>query len=138
MDYVVGFLFSTDERRVVLMEKKRPNWQLGKLNGPGGKVQDEETPYDAMKREFMEEAGAVVTFWRPFCYMRHGENRIIFFVAKEDVPVRTTTDEPVRWYDLDDEADCTEVAEKMLPNCAWLLPMAVDKDKVTASVMDPS
>ncbi len=36
--YVVGFMFTEDEKQVVLIEKKRPEWQAGKLNGVGGKI----------------------------------------------------------------------------------------------------
>jgi 8-oxo-dGTP pyrophosphatase MutT (NUDIX family) len=132
-DYVVGFLFNPDATKVVLMEKRRPDWQVGKLNGPGGKIRDGESPYEAMEREFREETGAHGIFWRPFCHMKHRENTIIFFTAKADVEVKTVTDEPVRWYDMDDD-----MLTNVLPNCFWLLPLALDKDGVTASVVDPS
>ena len=35
--YACGFLFSQDRTRVVLIRKRRPAWQAGKLNGVGGK-----------------------------------------------------------------------------------------------------
>lgn len=53
--YVLGFLFSEDGSRVLLIWKNRPAWQAGKLNGIGGKIEDGEQPLDAMKREFVEE-----------------------------------------------------------------------------------
>lgn len=53
--YVVGFLFSEDESRVLLVLKNRPAWQEGKLNGVGGKIEAGETPLQAMEREFKEE-----------------------------------------------------------------------------------
>jgi 8-oxo-dGTP pyrophosphatase MutT (NUDIX family) len=53
--YVVGFLFSEDESRVLLVWKNRPAWQDGKLNGVGGKIEAGETPLQAMEREFKEE-----------------------------------------------------------------------------------
>ena len=34
--YVCGFLFSRDRARVLLIRKRRPAWQAGKLNGLGG------------------------------------------------------------------------------------------------------
>ena len=34
--YACGFLFSDDRRHVVLIRKRRPAWQAGKLNGVGG------------------------------------------------------------------------------------------------------
>jgi len=53
--YVVGFLFSEDQSRVLLVWKNRPAWQNGKLNGVGGKIEAGETPLQAMEREFKEE-----------------------------------------------------------------------------------
>ena len=53
--YVLGFVFSLDASRVLLIWKNRPEWQKGKLNGIGGKIEEGELPIDAMKREFSEE-----------------------------------------------------------------------------------
>jgi len=53
--YVVGFRFDEARQQVVLIEKNRPEWQRGKLNGVGGKVEEEETNSEAMVREFEEE-----------------------------------------------------------------------------------
>ncbi len=36
--YVVGFCFNGDMSKVVLIQKNRPAWQVGKLNGVGGMV----------------------------------------------------------------------------------------------------
>ena len=58
--YVVGFLFSPDARRVVLVRKRKPAWQKGRLNGVGGKVERGETALQAMEREFHEETGLAV------------------------------------------------------------------------------
>lgn len=55
--YVVGFMFNSDRSRVLLIEKNRPAWQAGKLNGVGGKLEDGEDPNFAMAREFREETG---------------------------------------------------------------------------------
>ena len=57
MNYVVGFLFEASLERVLLRLKARPAWQRGKLNGIGGKVEAGETPFYAMRREALEEAG---------------------------------------------------------------------------------
>ncbi|MCG8687380.1 MAG: NUDIX hydrolase [Desulfobacterales bacterium] len=54
--FVVGFAY-TNDGRVLLMEKRRPKWQRGFLNGIGGKMEADETPRAAMTRESMEEAG---------------------------------------------------------------------------------
>lgn len=44
--YVAGFLFGPMPRHnyVALIRKNKPDWQKGKLNGIGGKVEAGETP----------------------------------------------------------------------------------------------
>lgn len=55
--YVLGFAFSLDRKLVVLIQKNRPEWQAGKINGIGGKLELNEDPDVAMAREFKEETG---------------------------------------------------------------------------------
>lgn len=47
-----------DEDHVLLIMKKR-GFGAGKWNGPGGKVQEDESPLDAAVREVREEIGVV-------------------------------------------------------------------------------
>ena len=56
-DMVVGFMYSNDLQSVLLIEKNKPEWQAGLLNGVGGKIEDGESPISAMIREFFEETG---------------------------------------------------------------------------------
>lgn len=56
-NYVVGYAFRADYGAVALIEKRKPAWQAGKLNGIGGKIEPDESPAGAMSREFAEEAG---------------------------------------------------------------------------------
>lgn len=58
MRYVLGFAFDKDRQRVILIRKNKPDWQAGKLNGVGGKVEGDESVIRAMVREFFEETGA--------------------------------------------------------------------------------
>ena len=53
--YVMGLIFDTTDR-ILLIKKKRPSHQVGKWNGLGGKVEDNETIARAMTREAKEEA----------------------------------------------------------------------------------
>ena len=64
MKYVVGYCFDPYFEHVVLIEKARPEWQAGKLNGVGGKIEPKETPRRAMVREFQEEAGVYIPAWQ--------------------------------------------------------------------------
>ena len=73
--YVVGFVITTDSNCVLLVEKKRPEWQSGRLNGVGGKIEQGESPQSCMFRECFEETNVAVkpTDWRRFCIVRGGD-----------------------------------------------------------------
>lgn len=55
--YVLGFYFVDNSPVVLLIEKVSPEWCKGKLNGLGGSIEPNETPKQAMVREFKEESG---------------------------------------------------------------------------------
>lgn len=65
VEYVLGFMFNLAESKVLLVWKNRPAWQAGKLNGVGGKIEEGETPIQAMNREFAEETGFVSKHYIP-------------------------------------------------------------------------
>lgn len=67
--YVAGFLFSSDGTMVALVEKQKPDWQKGKLNAIGGKIEEGESALQAMQREFKEEAGLDISNWTLFCVL---------------------------------------------------------------------
>lgn len=55
-EYCLGFVCSLDAQKVLLIQKQRPAWQKGQYNGIGGKLEEGETPLQAMVRECKEEA----------------------------------------------------------------------------------
>lgn len=62
VEYVLGFAFDPIGQYVLLINKNRPKWQEGLLNGVGGKVDAEDKSLeDAMVREFKEETGINTT-----------------------------------------------------------------------------
>lgn len=67
-DYVVGFCFfgTPTDPSVVLIRKKRPAWQEGKLNGIGGHIEPNENPYQAMNREWSEETMGMPVEWSDY------------------------------------------------------------------------
>lgn len=122
--YVLGFFFSPDLSKVVLIKKAKPVWQAGKLNGVGGKIEDtDKTSHDAIEREFFEETDLYVTAadWRLFATLRFGDAEVDCFAASgpEISQVRTVTEETVDVYDLPLWGE-----HYFLPNLSWLIPMA--------------
>lgn len=69
--YVLGFAFSRDKMDIILISKLKSQWQKGKLNGVGGKVEPGEKRFYAMIREFKEETGVDtnITQWEMYAKM---------------------------------------------------------------------
>lgn len=138
MEYVVGFMFSEDKKSVALIRKNRPEWQAGKLNGIGGKVEPTakdgycEGYYGAMEREFEEEAGVHVTDWKMFCNLFGDWGSVKFFKTTGDLSGLVQIEE--------EEVVVVSVEDlpqlNIIPNLLWLIPMALDKSNLFARVND--
>lgn len=123
--YVLGFLFTKDERVVWLIRKNKPEWQAGKLNGIGGKVELNELPLDAMRREFKEEAGLTIDDWKWYATITadHTSYEVYCYYSFSDEKPQTMTDEVVtRW-------PVFTSASSIIPNLNWLIPMALSFNK---------
>lgn len=142
--YVVGFLFSTSEITVQLIQKIKPDWQKGKWNGIGGKIENFEHPKDAMRREFMEEANLDIEDWREFTKLRDGLGSLIhFYVAFSNKETKTMTAEPIATFVVKQLGDPLYYVgppygykAQLIPNLRWLIPMALDKDHVKATIVE--
>ena len=118
---VVGFAINNN--KVLLINKLKPKWQKGKLNGVGGKIKKDENPVDAMIREFYEEAGVTTKTkdWIQICNIFSTESLwvVYFFVTEKNVyEAKSVEQEQVGWIDIDNLPDNT------ISNLRWLLPMA--------------
>lgn len=126
-NYVVGFAISRDHRKVALILKNRPKWQIGLLNGIGGHIKEDETPAEAMIREFQEEAGLKLFGWDNFITLAFKDSIVWFFrifVDYTDLETTTSpTDEEVNIYDIKD-LDKLPV----IPNLQWLIRLALDNE----------
>lgn len=125
--YVLGFAFSLDGTKVVLVRKNRgPINMAGKLNGVGGHVELLESYYEAMDREGLEELGVKLT-WTPFTYLTgDGFTMWCFRSEIEDSLIYT-----LPWKnDVGEEILIPEVAhlDNVVPNLRWLIPMALESD----------
>lgn len=123
-NYVLGFLFSPDKKRVALIRKNKPDWQRGKLNGIGGKIEPSDaSPLAAMVREFEEETGRPTSGWQHYATLWSENARIDVFhlFAQEEVYLDSTTDEIVAFTPVNklEKIAC-------IPNLRWLIPLAFD------------
>lgn len=131
IEYVNGFLFSQDKKKIVLIRKKRPLWQEGKLNGIGGRIEMNETPIDAMKREFMEEAGIEIEDWYNFAKIEGDDWVVHMYVAisNDYTKAYSKTDEEIEIHYVFDIANLD-----VIPNLKWLIPMSIDTDYTYAKI----
>lgn len=127
-DYVAGFVFDGLGQIVLLIEKRRPKWQAGLLNGIGGSIEPGESPAQAMSREFLEEAGVTVnpSAWRDIAVLSFPAGRVFFFSLFSGLAcggARAQTDEPLR---------CVRVSElgslDVVPNLRFLIPLCLAAD----------
>jgi len=128
--YVVGFLLVEGMPSVLLIRKKRPQWQAGRLNGPGGKVEPGETFLDAMRREFEEEIGVRVERWEHFVTLRGEEKagqpyEVAFFRGSVTLGGAHYIIDDARQYEEQPEWVRTDpLPSDVLPNLRFLIPMA--------------
>lgn len=99
LNYCLGFVVDPTGERVLLMEKRRPSWQAGRLNGIGGKVEGEETGVEAMVRECQEETGLDLSAdaWTSLGAIAFEGGQVHVYVATGNVDdAQALTDEPMR------------------------------------------
>lgn len=142
--YVVGFMFSDNLKVVALIRKQKPEWQKGKLNGVGGKVEPGEDSMSAMRREFVEEAG-VLCGWQPFLNVKTATNfsneddngfDIDFFVCVGELGMLVTrTNEGIEIHTVESLPRRVDLIE----NIIWTVPMAAEclRTGVTATANYP-
>ena len=124
-------VFLIDGSRVLLIRKKR-GLGAGKINGPGGKLDADESLQQCAVREVREELGVTID-----CPVKHGELRFQFtdgysihvhvFIADSYSGEPVETDEAVPlWFDIED----IPYAEMWADDEIWL-PRVLQGDRVT-------
>ncbi len=112
---------------MALIDKLRgPPEVKGHWNAIGGKVEDLESPEQAMQREFAEETGVLLEEWHPYAILKGPGWEVHWFYKSSDriKDVVSTTDEVVRVVNVD-ELDLLTV----VPNLRWLVPMALSMQR---------
>lgn len=126
--YVLGLVFSQYEGRIALLRKKRPDWQVGKLNGIGGHIEPGETPKEAMIREAEEEVGLKLGggCWEEIATLRKSRTWELF-VFKTNLPLPTEPEDLMGQEDEQVEVHNVNLMylEDCVPNLHYLVQFAV-------------
>ena len=127
--YVCGFLFSADRAQVLLIRKRRPAWQAGKLNGVGGKIEPTDVaPLAAMTREFREEAALEINDWQEILTLTAPDWHTHFYRSFGDVAAaRAITDEQLEIHPT------RKLPPDTIPNLRWMIPLMLDEDPVAGT-----
>lgn len=118
-NYVVGLRFNNHDE-VVLILKNRPTWQKGLLNGVGGQIGEDESPLEAMRREFLEETGELVKNWTHFLTRSDTMTNIYFFKSFGAIDAETQTDEKIFVLKADSLHKYHCVSD-----LSWIVPLAL-------------
>lgn len=141
-EYVLGVALDR-EGRVLVVRKSRPEWQAGRLNFPGGKVEPGEAPREAVAREFDEEVGCAIpasewelflTLRAPSVYIVHCFRCLSVCAAPRATPANEI--EPVEAHTAQAIAAAAE-SGAAIGNLAWILHLALDREptRVTAEAI---
>lgn len=128
----VGFIFNLQGDKVLLIQKKRPEWQKGKYNGIGGHLTDLEDQYSSFRecfiREVKEECGLIMKpdlikqIGRIFCINKQIVVPIYAYRVESKKAMETIkqlTNEPILWWDTFG----LNIAD-VVPNLMFLVPLA--------------
>lgn len=128
-NYVLCFA-KTVYDSILLIEKQRPDWQKGRFNLVGGKIEEGETPKQAAIREFSEEAkifntnpieaGLITGSWgNVYCFaIPIRKNEIVF----NDYPM-ISDGEKVFW----ETWDKVKNNPRLIPNLKVIIPLCINE-----------
>jgi 8-oxo-dGTP pyrophosphatase MutT (NUDIX family) len=121
-NYVLINAVSLNGSKIVLIEKKKPEWQAGFLNLVGGRIEEGEDPQAAAIREFTEETGLqldeiiyggviVAEDCSVYCFDA--------LINDEQLKPRAEETEKVDWYTWED----VKKSDKLIPNLRLIVPL---------------
>lgn len=125
-NYTLGFIFTRALDRVLLVHKISPEWQAGKINGIGGKIERGEDPLACIVREVKEEAGLLTDKeqWIFLGEMGADAWRMHVFTLVHNGgtdDARSADKEKIEWFDP------YALPSNVLHNLHWLVPLALDR-----------
>lgn len=120
--YVLGFIFNKAKDKVLLVEKRKPEWQAGYWNGIGGKVEKtDKTPLNTMHRECHEEIGRYYKWEHCITFVCPGGTVYVFraICSTEEIMYEQLEEEQLGDFWLNGLPD------KMMANLKWLIPVCL-------------
>ncbi len=128
-EYVCIYVKPSQPGKCLLILKSKPEWQKGKLNLVGGKIEPGETVQQAAKRELFEESGlegddfnirGCLTGTKPYNPQLDSEGWRIWFLTcyGSDWKIESLEEEPVSWYWCDDA-----YSRPIVPNLKLIIPL---------------
>lgn len=127
MHYTLGLIYNPKNTQILLQLKDKPDWQHGRYNGIGGKVEQNETPDHAMLRKGIEEIG-VEAAWTHKGQIKVNEHLIDLYktnlsgtsirYAIKHAQRNTNETLDLSWID--------QMPENILSNLTYLVPMLAD------------
>lgn len=128
---VVGFAFDPLQKLVLLVRKKKPDWQKGFWNGIGGKAEEGENPTETMIREFKEETSLDTNSedWTTTVVMEVKEGPAFVYFFKITIPKNLLDFVDGKENDVGETMALWPVnspgLQKVIPNLQWLIPFSL-------------
>ena len=126
--YTLGFIFNSSMDKVLLVHKLSPEWQRGKLNGLGGKLEPGEGGLDCIVREVREESGLSTEkdAWVRLGNLASDDWSVDVFAlvyTGNSNDARSLEKEKVEWFAVQ------KLPANVIDNLPWLVAFAIDKLK---------
>jgi 8-oxo-dGTP diphosphatase len=121
----LGFIYTPLLDQVLLIQKSKPVFHKGLLNGLGGKTDPGETAAQCIAREVQEESGLVIQEedWLQIGSLKWTEWSVDVLVAKysgDQNKALSLTGDPVTWYETN------KLPANVVSNLNWLIPLGID------------
>ncbi len=128
--FVIGFVFNHQQDEVLLVEKKRPDWQAGRWNGIGGKIEPtDDSPLAAMQRESKEETGMRLNWELTVIFTCPGGTCYVYKAIDNLNCGHENFCNKIHYEQIEDEVlECWPVnalPDLILENLKWLIPLCL-------------
>ena len=123
--YTVGFLFNSKLSKVLLIHKLHPEWQKGKINGIGGKFEDNESNQECIAREVAEETGLTISpdLWNKVAELHSSIFDVDVMTAVyegSENDAKSIEIEQIEWFSVNN------LPKNIISNLSWLIPICID------------